>query len=313
MPHHRVGGEIAGGSNPADLLEQMTAPAPAARTFALVAETYRQSRIDVTPGTAGNLVSQLAAIVRVFGARDPETITPGDVQEWISGLSLKPSTVRRYVATLRQVLDYADVTPNPARDPKVRLPRQEREQITPPSARDVEAIILHAPARWRLLLTTLAETGMRISELLAITWADVDQAGERIRISKGKTNAARRWVPISADLLHEIATATPPDDRTGRVFAGTPAAVQNVMTGACQSAGIAHYHPHDFRHRWISLQVKRGVPITEISAIAGHSQNAITWNVYSHVLLDDSPWWCGPGVVSTHALGPQSRLQSETA
>jgi len=33
--------------------------------------------------------------------------------------------------------------------------------------------------------------------------------------------------------------------------------------------------------------VKRGVPITEISAIAGHSQNAITWNVYSHVLLDD--------------------------
>jgi integrase len=59
------------------------------------------------------------------------------------------------------------------------------------------------------------------------------------------------------------------------------------MTRACQSAGLAHYSPHDFRHRWISLQVKRGVPITEISAIAGHSQNAVTWNVYSHVLLDD--------------------------
>ena len=189
---------------------------------------------------------------------------------------MKPSTVRRYLATLRLVLDYADVTPNPARDTRVKLPRQEREQITPPSARDVELIILNAPARWRLLLTTLAETGMRISELLAITSADIDHAGERIRISKGKTSAARRWVPINADLLHEITTATPPDDQTGRVFAGTPAAVQNAMTRACQSAGIAHYHPHDFRHRWISLQVKRGVPITEISAIAGHSQNAIT-------------------------------------
>jgi integrase len=217
-----VGGELAAGRNPQLLLEQMTAPAPAVRTFATVAEAYRQSRIDVTPGTAGNLASQLAGILRAFGPRDPATITPGDVQEWISGLSLKPSTVRRYLATLRQVLDYADVTPNPARDSRVKLPRQEREQITPPSARDVEAIILNAPARWRLLLTTLAETGMRISEALAITWADVDRAGERIRISKGKTAAARRWVPINADLLHEITAATPPDDQTAASSPGRP-------------------------------------------------------------------------------------------
>jgi integrase len=196
-----------------------------------VAEAYRQSRIDA-PATAGNLASQLAMIVRAFGPRDPASITPHEVQEWISGLELKPSTVRRYLATLRQVLDYADVTPNPARDTRVKLPRQEREQITPPSARDVELIITNAPARWRLLLTTLAETGMRISEALAVTWADVDQAGERIRITKGKTNAARQWVPVNADLLHEIVSATPLDDRTGR-----PARFQAPLDLAAGEAG----------------------------------------------------------------------------
>src|SRR4029079_11975581 len=128
------------------------------------------------------------------GEQDPQAITPTQVQEWVTGLALKPSTVRRYVATLRQVLDYAGADPNPARDPKIRLPRQEREQITPPSAKDVELIILHAPARWRLLLTALAETGMRISEILAVEWGDIDRAGERLIVRKGKTKAARRWV-----------------------------------------------------------------------------------------------------------------------
>jgi hypothetical protein len=33
--------------------------------------------------------------------------------------------------------------------------------------------------------------------------------------------------------------------------------------------------------------VKRGIPVTEIAAHLGHSQNAVTLNVYSHVLLDD--------------------------
>lgn len=99
-----IGGLIATGQNPAEVLQATAARAPA-RTFAVWAEAYRQSRIDVAPSTAGNLASQLAVILRVFGPHDPATITTSDVQEWISGLSLKPSTVRRYLATLRLVLD----------------------------------------------------------------------------------------------------------------------------------------------------------------------------------------------------------------
>ena len=123
-------------------------------------------------------------------------MTVADVQEWIGGLPLRASSVRRYVATLRAVLDFAGVEPNPARDARVRLPRAEQTVIDPPTAADVETIIATVPKRWRLALRTLAETGMRVGEAHDLEWGDVDEAGCRVRIKAGKTHAARRWVSV---------------------------------------------------------------------------------------------------------------------
>ena len=55
----------------------------------------------------------------------------------------------------------------------------------------------------------------------------------------------------------EIAGTCPPDDRTAerRVFPGHAGRRRNVMTRACQAAGMAHYHPHDLRHRYASVQI----------------------------------------------------------
>jgi hypothetical protein len=43
-------------------------------------------------------------ILPMFGHRDPTTITPSDVQEWIGGLKLKSGSIRAYLATLREVV-----------------------------------------------------------------------------------------------------------------------------------------------------------------------------------------------------------------
>ena len=64
-------------------------------------------------------------------------------------------------------------------------------------------------------------------------------------------------------------------------------AVGAMMTRACQRAGVAAYSPHDLRHRWISVQVARGVPVTDICAHVGHANKALTLDTYSHVLIDD--------------------------
>jgi integrase len=162
--------------------------------------------------------------------------------------------------------------------------------VEPPSATDVEAIVRHSPARWRMALTTLAETGMRVGELHELEWRDVDLSRSRFRIRDGKTAAARRWVAVPVELMEEIAAATPPDDRTAerRVFPdATVDAVKNVIARACKAAKIAHYHPHDFRHRYASVQIARGVPVTTLAAQLGHSRKSLTLDTYSHVLLDE--------------------------
>jgi integrase len=225
----------------------------------------------------------------VLDDRDPAKISFSDVQEWIAGLALKPASVRRYLATLRAILDFAGVDPNPARDTRVKLPREEHVPVDPPSASDVDAIIAHSPRRWRLGLRTLAATGMRVGEARKLEWQDVDVAGLRVRIRNGKTAAARRWVAVPDDLMDEIAESTPPDDRTAerRVFSGfTPDVAKNVMARACKAAGIVHPHPHDLRHRYASVKIAEGVPVTHVAAQLGHSRKSLTLDTYSHVLVE---------------------------
>jgi integrase len=89
----------------------------------------------------------------------------------------------------------AGVSPNPARDcVRVRLPREDRPEIQPPSAEHVEAVHrLLAPA-YRLPLLVLDATGMRVGELEGLTWGDVDEPRERWRVSRAVAKTGRaRW------------------------------------------------------------------------------------------------------------------------
>ena len=66
---------------------------------------------------------------------------------------MKPGSVRRYLGTLKLILDYCGVDPNPARDGRVKLPKMPHEDVNPPSAGDVEAMVRTSPSvtdwRWR--------------------------------------------------------------------------------------------------------------------------------------------------------------------
>jgi integrase len=214
------------------------------------------------------------------------------VQGAVSSLAddLSPLSVRNYLGTLRLVLDFADVDPNPARDRRVKLPRPEENVPNPPSAAEVATIVENAPRRWRLAIRVLEQTGMRVGELVGLEWGDVDRAELRLRISGGKTNAARRWVPVPEWLMEEIEATCPPDDRTAlrRVFSGAGRqTIGNAMRNACKTAGIASYSPHDLRHRFISVKIREGVPVTQIAAHVGHSRKSLTLDTYAHVLIDE--------------------------
>jgi integrase len=59
------------------------------------------------------------------------------------------------------------------------------------------------------------------------------------------------------------------------------------LARACKAADIVHRHPHDLRHRYASVQIGRGVPVTAVAAQLGHSRKSLTLDTYSHVLVGD--------------------------
>jgi GAF domain-containing protein len=151
------------------------------------------SRVDVSPSTVRSYGAHLLRLNPKFDDRDPASITAADVREWVAeNMDLGPASLGRYVITLRQVLDFAGVKPNPARDKSVKLPKVEKKIVVPPSGEQVEAILAHVPERRRLPLRVLEQTGMRVGELHELEWQDVEVVGSRFRLRKGKTAAARR-------------------------------------------------------------------------------------------------------------------------
>jgi integrase len=117
-------------------------------------------------------------------------------------------------------------------------------------------------------------------KLHQLEWQDVDVGGSRFRVRQGKTASARRWVAVPSWLMVDVQETCPPDDRTAerRVFRDfTPDAAKNAMRKACENAGIAHFHPHDLRHRYASVKIAEGVPVTQVAAQLGHSRTASRW------------------------------------
>ena len=51
------------------------------------------------------------------------------------------------------------------------------------------------------------------------------------------------------------------------------------MARVCKAAKIAHFHPHDLRHCYASIQIKRGVPVTELAAQLGRGKKWLTLDV----------------------------------
>lgn len=87
--------------------------------------------------------------------------------------------------------------------------------------------------------------------------------------------------------LHEVIVSRFP--REVGTASGAIRSLQRALTRACRATGTMYYSPHDLRHRYISLLVAAGTPVTIVQVVAGHAKASVTLDVYSHVLVDESP------------------------
>jgi integrase len=123
-------------------------------------------------------------------------------------------TIRKSLTVLAQVLDFAGVKDNPARDRVyVRLPREEREEPTPPTAGQIEAVLPLMPRQYALAVLVLDATGMRVGELeeRGLRCSDLDEPNTRWRIRRAIEKGRRgRWVSLPPDLFASIVATLPP-------------------------------------------------------------------------------------------------------
>ena len=146
----------------------------------------------------------------------------------------------------------------------------------------------------RVLFLVIEQGALRLGEAVGLRWGDVDRAGLRLRLPRSATKRDRaRWVYLPEWLMGALEELCPFEDRTPerRVFQGvTEASAYQTMLRACQTAGVPHYHPHDLRHRRITVWHQSGVVARELAERAGHARASITLDVYSHVMpLEEAP------------------------
>lgn len=300
-----VDGELAAGRRP-DLRARLSSEPV---TVAALAAEYG-ANIDGASARKRHrhTVLRLGALAR----RPAASVSGREVQEWINAQRagapdqrpLSPASTRQYLGELSRIFSWGEVTPNPCDWPHLMVPRDEtdagEERGDPPSLREFEAILAEiggahfrrASRRYLDVLVVIEGTGMRISELARLQYADVDRRGGRIRIAGSKTTAARRFVPLLPRVLEAIdRQAMAPEDRVGRVFGDiTDQGTRRAMARACKWAGLRHFHPHDLRERWITLCSLAGVPLPLIREMAGHTKNTMTLDVYTGVILDEPAW-----------------------
>jgi integrase len=265
-------------------------------TLAEAALRWQASRVDLAENTRTRHGLELNRIDPLLGSRRVDALTPSDVAEFVAGLVGKGyarGTIRKTLQTLAMVLDDAGAIPNPARDKHVRLPREEPEEINPPTAEHLEAVYRLLPSKHRLAFLFLDWSGARISAIDLTRVFDYDEPRRRVRLRAATTKTRRAlWIELHPALAEALESQLGPrEDRTpdARLFPGSGAdALRTSIAKACRAAGVPLFSPHDLRHRRISLLHLRGVPWARIGEFVGQRSLKVTSDTYTHVLSDET-------------------------
>ena len=161
--------------------------------------------------------------------------------------------------------------------------------------------------RHRLLLEILADTGLRISEAIALEWRHVELDGSRPHVKvrraivRGKVGApkskhGKREVRLPLSLVRKLRAAklergAQPGDLVFPSETGTPLAPGNLRRRTLRvtlvEAGASWAGFHTFRHTFPTMQIARGCNIVALSRAMGHHSGAFTLSVYGHLLEGD--------------------------
>lgn len=211
--------------------------------------------------------------------------------------AVSPATVQRQAASLsgffRAALDAGVVRDNPVR--RARLPKVQQFEPHAMTPADVDRVIARVPDHARTAFVLLADLGLRLGELLALTWQHVAEDGSQVAIV-GTKSGRTRAVPVPARaraLLVSLRKARiAPMSGTDHVLAKprSKSRLQRLFREAAKGAGLpvtpdspVGVRIHDIRHAYASALARNGVPLSVIAALIGDSMQVTSSRYARHV------------------------------
>ena len=310
------------------------APAPSDPTFhAFASEWFDTRRHDLRPKTIEDYSWRLTNhLLPYFAKHRLSQITAQEVDRYraaklrrgeLSARSIN-MTLTLLAAILETAVDYGLLGANTAKGRKRRARETRPRRSYLDTAQQIAALLdaageLDARAaaghpygrhvRRRAMLATLTFAGLRLGELLALRWRDVDLAAGRLRIADAKTAAGVRDVHLkpalhdellavkasmTGDVAGQLVFATTTGKQIGasnfrrRVLAPTIELADERLTEAGAVPLPAGLTPHSLRRTFASVLYALGETPPVVMAEMGHTTPHLALAIYAQVMGRDA-------------------------
>ena len=242
-----------------------------------------------------------------------ETIAECDVQQFVidkcaSGLARK--TVRDMVAVLKSIVKYGNKHGIfHFEEWEIEYPTDTENKLLPTLSLNHQRILMNnlieQPTQQNIGVLLALCTGMRIGEVCALQWEDVDftqriitvrhtvgriyncelKTTERIHTSP-KTKNSCREIPISKQLFQSLKTVRKQSQSPYVVGISTqskePRSYRDYFSRLLKRLNIPHLVFHGLRHTFATRCIESQCDYKTVSVILGHSNVATTLNLYVH-------------------------------
>jgi integrase len=272
------------------------------RTFDLyIAPTLGSTRVDaVTTQVVDQLAAQLAA------------------------RGLGRATIGNALGALRRVLNVAKRWGHVDELPQIDASKPKPDALDPNdwlTLAEADRLVAHA-GHWRRVVLLAIRTGLRIGELQALRWRDVDLDARRVHVRRswsehagefGPPKSGRaRELPLAPDAAAALGLPGDPDELLFASANGRPLNPTCLARGLRRAATRAklgkHVHPHMLRHSFASHCVAAGIPTRVVMSWGGWESEAMLAR-YAHLAPDAIDHWADrmPGTSVSPVSGPSEK------
>ena len=225
--------------------------------------------------------------------------------------TLAPKTVRDIITKLKEIINFYEEEHNTKLNiKKMSLPKMNKKEIQILSNKEkqkLEKYCIEQNSLKSLGILICLNTGLRIGEVCALRWENIDFESKKIHIEKTieriyskeenktiviidtpKSITSVRTIPINSKLYNILKQIRGKSKKTDFVLAGSsehyvePRNYQYHFKEILKRSKVKKYKFHTLRHTFATNCIEAGMDIKSLSEILGHADVSITLNIYVH-------------------------------